>query len=46
VDSSLKAECGTIIVSTILSDDQATAAKERHDFRDVEESLASAFGPC
>jgi hypothetical protein len=46
VDSSVKAECGAILVSAVLSDDAATATSQRADFDDVEDALVATFGPC
>jgi hypothetical protein len=44
--ASVKAECGPILVSGIVSKNAAQAAAQRRDFQKIEKTLRATFGPC
>jgi hypothetical protein len=44
--ASVKAECGPILVSGIVSKNAAQAAAQRRDFEKIEKTLRATFGPC
>ncbi len=44
--STMKVECGVILVSGIGSKTGARAAAERREFKKIEKALVANFGPC